>query len=67
MWTSRESLDLVLVLFPKIRPIDPLIPFLRELFLDKDSALLVVLVALGKESSELPLEDEIRFYIQIIQ
>ena len=33
-------------------------PFLCELFLDKDSALLVVLVTLGNESSELSLKNE---------
>jgi len=37
-----------------------LMPFLREpllLFFDKDSALLVVLVTLGNESTELSLKD----------
>ena len=56
MGTPYESFCFVFVLFPKMRPMDPLIPFLRELFFDNDSALLVVLVTLGKESSELSLE-----------
>ena len=48
-------LSLFLVFVLKIRPNDPLIPFLPVLFFDRDSALLVVLVALGNESTELSL------------
>ena len=58
--TPAESLFLVFVLVPNRRPNDPLMPFLRELLLlllDKDSALLVVLVTLGNESTELSLKD----------
>ena len=51
------SLCLDFVLFPKMRPMELLIPFFRELLFDNDSALLVVLVALGNESSELSLEE----------
>ena len=40
-----------------MRPMELLIPFFRELLFDNDSALLVVLVALGNESSELSLEE----------
>ena len=50
-------LSLFLVFVLKIRPNDPLIPFLPLLFFNRDSALLVVLVALGNESTELSLSD----------